>query len=63
MPVEMFLSGIDQRKVDNSTELWLQEIEKQLTYIRWYCGHFHTEKKVDAIEIKFEEIAPFMFQN
>ena len=62
MPVEMFLSGIDQRKVDNSTELWLQEIEKQLTYKRWYCGHFHTEKKVDAIEIKFEEIAPFMFQ-
>ena len=60
MPREMFLSGVDQSRVDNSTELWLQEIENQLTYKKWYCGHFHCEKKVDQIEIKFENIDVFM---
>lgn len=63
MPREMFLSGVDQNRVDNSTELWLQEIENQLTYQKWYCGHFHCEKKIDKIEIKFENIDVFMFPN
>ena len=60
MPREMFLSGVNQAKVDNSTELWLQEIENKLTYKKWYCGHFHTEKKIDKIEIKFENIDAFL---
>lgn len=43
-PVEVFLAGLDQRRVDKSTERWLEEIESRLTYRRWYCGHFHTDK-------------------
>ena len=31
-PVEMFLPGINQSKVDKSTEEWLDEIENRLSY-------------------------------
>lgn len=55
-PVEMFLPGIDQSTVDKSTEIWLGEIEEKLEYERWYCGHYHTEKKVDKVEIMYENI-------
>lgn len=52
-PVEVFISGIDQSKVDKSTELWLDSIEDKLTYERWYCGHYHTDKKIDKLEFLF----------
>ena len=55
-PVEVFLPMIDQSTVDKSTEIWLGEIEERLTYEKWYCGHYHTEKKVDRIQLMFEDI-------
>lgn len=58
-PVEMFLSGIDQSRVDKSTEQWLDEIEDKLTYQKWYLGHYHTEKKIDRVEIMFQTIGVF----
>ena len=58
-PVEVFLSGIDQSKVDKSTEKWLDGIEDRLEYQKWYCGHFHTEKKIDRLEIMFENFDVF----
>lgn len=58
-PVEVFLLGIDQNRVDQSTEIWLDEIENKLNYQKWYCGHFHTEKKVEKLEIMFENIDLF----
>lgn len=53
-PVEVFLPGIDQRKVDKSTEQWLDCIEDRLRYGKWYAGHYHTEKIVDRLQIMFE---------
>lgn len=58
-PVEVFLSGIDQSKVDKSTEEWLDGIEGRLEYGKWYCGHYHTEKKIDRVEIMFECVEEF----
>lgn len=58
-PVEVFLKGIDQSKVDKSTEIWLDGIEEQLDYRKWYCGHYHTEKKIDRVEIMFENFDVF----
>ena len=58
-PVEVFLSGIDQSKVDKSTEEWLDRIEDRLDYQKWYCGHYHTEKKIDRLEIMFENVDVF----
>ena len=58
-PVEAFLSFIDQRKVDKSTETWLDGIESRLDYRRWYCGHYHIEKDIDRLSILFESIREF----
>lgn len=52
-PVEAFLPMIDQSTVDNSTEAWLDEIEKRLSYKRWYCGHWHIDKRIDKIHFLF----------
>ena len=54
-PIEVFLPMIDQSTVDKSTEVWLEEIEKKLTYERWYCGHYHLAKKIDKIQFMFED--------
>lgn len=58
-PIEVFLAGIDQSKVDKSTEEWLDRIEDRLKYEKWYCGHYHTEKKIDRLEILFENVSIF----
>ncbi|OJU09441.1 MAG: serine/threonine protein phosphatase [Clostridiales bacterium 43-6] len=49
IPREVFLAGIDQSTVDNSTEKWLDTIEDTLEYKKWYCGHYHTSKKIDRM--------------
>lgn len=59
LPREMFLEGIDQSKVDNSTEYFLDEIEKSTDYKKWYCGHHHTDKKIDKIIFMFHKIEKF----
>ena len=55
-PVDMFLSGIDQSKVDDSTEQWLDTIEARLSYEHWYCGHWHTDRTVDKMRFLFNDI-------
>lgn len=58
-PVEVFISDIDQSMVDKSTEEWLDCIEEKLSYQKWYCGHYHTEKKIDKLEIMFKNFDEF----
>lgn len=58
-PVEVFMTGVDQSKVDKTTESWLDKIEDRLSYKKWYCGHYHTEKKIDNLEIMFENFDEF----
>jgi 3-oxoacid CoA-transferase subunit A len=60
IPREKFISGVDASTVDNSTELWLDEIEKNTFYKKWYCGHYHTDKRIDFVEFLFQQIVPFM---
>ena len=55
-PIEMFLPGIDQSKVDKTMEKFLDNIEEVIEYDKWYCGHYHTEKKIDKIEFMFGRI-------
>ena len=54
IPVEAFLSGIDQSTVDNSTEEWLDRIEEKLDYKAWYCGHWHINKQIDGMHFLFD---------
>lgn len=58
-PVEVFLPGLNQNMVDKSTERWLGEIEEKLNYEKWYCGHYHTAKKIDKIEFMFDNVDEF----
>lgn len=59
LPYEVFLSGIDQSTVDNSTEEFLDEIEETTEYKKWYCGHYHTDKKIDKLRFMMYDIAEF----
>lgn len=59
LPREMFLEGIDQSTVDNSTEYFLDEIEESTNYNLWYCGHYHTDKEIDKIIFMFHKIEEF----
>lgn len=54
-PVEEFIPGIDQSTVDDSTERWLDTIEESIDYIAWYCGHWHTNKRVDRMHFLFHQ--------
>ena len=52
-PIEMFLPGIDQSTVDDSTERWLDQIEESTDYVAWFCGHWHTDKRIDKMHFLF----------
>ena len=58
-PIEVFLPGIDQRKVDKSTEQWLDWIEDRLHYGKWYAGHYHTSKHIDSMQLLFTDFDVF----
>lgn len=52
-PREKFLPTIDQSTVDASTEKWLDRIEESTNYIAWFCGHWHTDKRIDKMHFLF----------
>ena len=52
-PLEMFLPGIDQSRVDRSTEQWLDSIEEALAYHAWLCGHWHINKRTHRMHFLF----------
>ena len=54
-PTEVFLPSINQSTVDKSTEIWLGELEDKLEYKKWYCGHYHTAKRIDKIQLMYED--------
>lgn len=55
-PVEWFLSAVDQSTVDKSTEIFLDDIEANTSYERWFCGHYHGEKEIDKMCFLFNSI-------
>ena len=55
-PTECFMSGLDRSKVDESMELFLQEIADSTGYNAFYCGHWHTEKTDGRVHILFHDV-------
>ncbi len=55
-PTWAFLSSIDQSRVDKTTEIWLDKIEKKLKYKYWYAGHFHVDSQEGPIKLMFRSI-------
>jgi calcineurin-like phosphoesterase family protein len=33
----------------------LDTIEQRLTYRKWYCGHYHTDKSIDCLQFMFHD--------
>lgn len=56
MPTDLFLRGVDQRKVDRSTEIWLEMIAKKTKFEKWYFGHFHANRSYIDYEMLYHEI-------
>lgn len=54
-PTHAFLPGVDQSKVDKTTEEWLDTIEDRLDYDEWYAGHYHIESQEGPIRIMYED--------
>lgn len=59
LPYEVFIPNIAQSTVDQSTEKFLDDIENNLNYEKWYCGHYHTDKEIDKIVFMFNKIEEF----
>ena len=58
-PREKFIQGLDQSRVDKSTEEWLDKIENRLSYKRWFAGHYHCDKQVDKMHFLYADIVDF----
>lgn len=40
----MFLPLVDQSTVDNSMELWMDELKDQCEWNIWIWGHYHADR-------------------
>ena len=54
-PTDLFLSFIDQSKVDNSMEVWMDKLKDIFTWRHWLFGHYH-ENRLERphVEMFFE---------
>lgn len=41
MPTDLFIPHIDQSRVDNTMERWLEKISREMKYKVWCWGHYH----------------------
>lgn len=59
IPTELFIDGIDQSTVDQSTEEFFDELYEQFPADHkpmWYFGHFHGNKYTDEYVMLFDDI-------
>jgi 3-oxoacid CoA-transferase subunit A len=43
-PTDLFLGCIDQSTVDNSMEIWMDELKETFDWNIWLFGHFHADR-------------------
>ncbi len=55
-PKELSIVGDECDLVDKTTETWLDYIEDKTKYRKWFCGHYHIEKKIDKVQIVYDKI-------
>lgn len=46
-------------EVDQSTERWLEQVRRRLTYRRWFAGHYHIDREVDDFVFLFHQFLVF----
>ena len=58
-PIHLYINNLDQKTVDKTTEDYLQEIYNQVSFGRWYFGHFHSDETngLDSkVRMKYKDI-------
>lgn len=55
-PTHLFLSSIDQSKVDNNMEKWMQRVADNISFDKWYFGHFHDNWQNDNYIMLYTEV-------
>lgn len=60
MPRDLFLPQVDQSKVDNTMEHWLETVKDKIEFDHWYFGHFHDDRFIfDKAEMLYTSIKEF----
>ena len=58
-PIDLFLGGIDQTKVDTSMEVWMNTLKDKISWKVWLFAHFHTDRaQQKGVEICYLRIEP-----
>lgn len=56
-PTDLFLGCIDQSTVDNSMEVWMEQLMKKLDWGLWLWAHYHTDRiEAPHCEIFYNEV-------
>ena len=59
MPTDLFLDGIDQSRVDNSMEKWMQKLITKITFNIHLWGHYHADRiEAPHCEMFMHEVEP-----
>lgn len=45
---DLFISNLEQSKIDKSMERWIETIVQKTTYDRFYFGHYHADRDIDS---------------
>lgn len=56
-PTDLFLQGVNQSTVDNSMELWMDELKDKFEWNIWLFGHYHADRlERPHVEMYFNDI-------
>ena len=58
-PTDLFLGFIDQSSVDNSMEVWMEELARAIDWKIWLFGHYHADRiELPHVEQFYRELEP-----
>lgn len=58
-PTDLFLDSVEQSSVDNSMELWMNELKDKFKWNIWLFGHYHRDRlERPHVEQFFNDIEP-----
>jgi 3-oxoacid CoA-transferase subunit A len=62
-PTDLFLSTINQTKVDNTMEKWMDSFKDKIQWKLWIFGHFHADRYIHMhpqIRMIYHDIEPLL---
>ena len=58
-PIDLFLRGVDQSKVDKSMEEWLDAFKDKINWKVWLFGHYHADRlERPGVEMFYTKVEP-----